>query len=77
MNVLGQTTVLVFSLSSLAQRLNEMPLALAVGVEVGGLLALLGAGVAAEKAMCALYDLAWVEAQNRGSGDHDSTEPVS
>jgi hypothetical protein len=70
LNILGQTTVLAFSLTSLAQRVNEMPLALAIAVEVGGLLALLGAAVAAERAMSALYDQAWVEAQNQGSGDN-------
>lgn len=64
-NVLGQTMVLAFSLTSLAQRINEMPLALAIAVEVGGLLALLCAVVAAERAMSELYNQAAVEAYNQ------------
>ncbi|HEY1623870.1 MAG TPA: hypothetical protein VGG16_08720 [Streptosporangiaceae bacterium] len=58
LNVLGQAAVLAFSLTSLAQQVNEMPLALAIAAEVGGLVALLGAGAAAERKMDALYEVA-------------------
>lgn len=62
LNVLVQATVLGFSLTSLAQQVNEIPLALAIAAEVGGLVALLGAGAAAERTMDALYEVLHREA---------------
>jgi hypothetical protein len=65
LNVLGQAAVLAFSLASLAYQANEMPPALGIAAEVGGLLAILGAGATGERLMDALYDVAFREAQER------------
>jgi hypothetical protein len=58
LNVLGQATVLAFSLTSLAQQVDEIPPALAIVAEVGGLLVLLGAGVASKRMLAVLFQVA-------------------
>jgi hypothetical protein len=65
LNVLVQATVLAFSLTSLAQQVDEMPLALAIVAEVGGLLVLLGAGVASKRMLEVLFRVALWESEHR------------
>jgi hypothetical protein len=65
LNVLGQAAVLAFSLASLAYQVNEMPLALGIAAEVGGLLVILGAGATGERLMDALHGVAFREARER------------
>jgi hypothetical protein len=65
LNVLAQATVLAFSLTSLAQRVDESPLALAIVCEVGGLVALLAAGVASKRMLAFLFQVTYAESQNR------------
>jgi hypothetical protein len=65
LNVLGQATVLAFSLTSLAQQVNEMSLALAIVAELGGLLALLAAGMASKRMLEILFQVALFKSRRR------------
>lgn len=71
-NLLAQATVLAFSLSSLAQHVDEIPLALPISAEVAGLLAILAASVASRRMTELLFQIAVYISEHQGDEpDHD------